>query len=247
MTGTNGHRFCAIVPSFQEEGRIGSVVQGILQHCDVVVVVDDGSSDRTGADAAAAGAVVLTHETNRGKGAALNTGLEYARKEKMEFVITMDGDGQHDPADIPGFVNAFLEGNADVLVGTRMDNPVGMPAVRRFTNRFMSWLLSCSMKQFVPDTQCGFRLFSLDAVPAMPKGCDRFAAESEVLLDLSERGVKIGSVPIRSIYGDERSKINPLKDSARFIRMLWRYRRCRRQKNAKETNACSKQPSGSPS
>lgn len=246
MTGKNGHRFCTIVPGFQEEGRIGSVVQGILQYCDVVVVVDDGSSDRTGADAEAAGAVVLTHETNRGKGASLNTGLEYACGENMEFVITMDGDGQHDPKDIPGFVKAFLEGGADVLVGTRMDNPVGMPLVRRLTNRFMSWLLSCSMKQSVPDTQCGFRLYSLDVVPAMPTGCDRFAAESEVLLDLSQRGVKIGSVPIRSIYGDEKSKINPLKDSARFIRMLWRYRRCRRR-NAKENTECSRQPSGSPS
>ncbi|NQT91175.1 MAG: glycosyltransferase family 2 protein, partial [Lentisphaerae bacterium] len=145
MTGRDGHKFCTIVPSFQEEGRIGSVVRGVRQHCDTVVVVDDGSSDGTGSEAAAAGAVVLTHETNRGKGASLNTGLEYARSESMEFVITMDGDGQHDPGDIPGFVDTFLKGDADVLVGTRMDNPVGMPLIRRITNHFMSWLLSRSM------------------------------------------------------------------------------------------------------
>jgi len=209
-----------LIPAYQEGRRIGAVIREVLPFCPRIVVVDDGSADDTAAAARAAGATVLVHAQNKGKGAALKTGFDYAREQGAAFVLTMDGDGQHAPADIPGFLEAFTRGDAPVLVGNRMNDPQAMPFVRRMTNRFMSWLLSRKMGQRVPDTQNGFRLYRTDVLPDMSGGDARFAAESEMLLILSRRSVRIGSVPVRIIYGDERSKIRPVRDTLRFLRML---------------------------
>jgi len=209
-----------LIPAYQEGSRIGAVVREVLPFYPRIVVVDDGSADDTAGAARAAGATVLVHAQNKGKGAALQTGFDYAREQGAAFVLTMDGDGQHAPADIPGFLEAFARGDAPVLVGDRMEDPKAMPFVRRMTNRFMSWLLSRKMGQRVPDTQNGFRLYRTDVLPDMSGGDARFAAESEILLILTRRGVRIGSVPVRIIYGDERSKIRPVRDTLRFFRML---------------------------
>lgn len=214
-----------LIPAYQEGSRIGAVVRTVLPFCPRIVVVDDGSADGTAGAARAAGATVLVHARNQGKGAALQTGFDYAREQGAAFVLTMDGDGQHAPADIPGFLEAFARGEAPVLVGNRMDDPKAMPFVRRMTNRFMSWLLSRKMRQRVPDTQNGFRLYRTDVLPDMAGGDERFAAESEILLILAHRGVRIGSVPVRIIYGDERSKIRPVRDTLRFFRMLRAFER----------------------
>ena len=221
-------RACVIVPAYREEGRIGRTVRAVAAHCANVVVVDDGSDDATAAEAREAGAHVLVHEQNRGKGKALETAFAYARREGCEYVITMDGDGQHDAADIGRFVDAYERGTAPVLVGNRMSDPGTMPWLRRWTNRFMSGLLSRQMGQSVPDTQCGFRLLRCDVLPARPMASHRFATESEMLLDLAAAGVRVGSVPIRVIYRDEKSKINPIVDTVRFFRMLWLHRHGRR-------------------
>jgi glycosyltransferase involved in cell wall biosynthesis len=110
-------RYCVVVPAYREVGRIGKVVEAIRQHCKNVVVVDDGSPDNTAKEAEAAGAVVVKHATNLGKGVALNTGFKHARENGYEFLITMDGDGQHDPSDIPGFVEAYTNTGTPVLIG----------------------------------------------------------------------------------------------------------------------------------
>ena len=220
--------YCVIVPAYEESGRIGKTIAGIREQGPDVVVVDDGSTDGTADAARAAGAVTIEHETNMGKGVALNTGLAYASRQGYEFVITMDADGQHDPCDIPAFVDAFERTGAAVIVGSRMDRCGGMPFVRRQTNRFMSWLLSLKMGQRVPDTQSGFRLYRQDMLPFVGADSAGYAAESEVLLRLADRGVRIGSVPIRVIYGDETSKIRPIGDTIRFFAMLRRYNRSRK-------------------
>ena len=221
-------RGCVIVPAYQEERRIGPVVGRIREFIRDVVVVDDGSTDGTAREAEAAGAVVIRHDVNRGKGGALNTGFAYARAHGFDHVITMDGDGQHDPADIPRFVETYARTGTPVLVGNRMSDVRAMPWIRRLTNRFMSWLLSREMGQMVPDTQCGYRLFRCQLIPEAPAQSARFAAESEILLQLSRKAVPIGAVPVATIYRDEKSKINPFRDTLRFFSMLHRYRRCLR-------------------
>jgi glycosyltransferase involved in cell wall biosynthesis len=213
--------WCVLVPAYQEAGRIGRTVAAIREHCDKVIVIDDGSGDRTAEEAGAAGAQVIRHPRNLGKGAALHTGFEHALQQNYEFLITMDGDGQHDPADIPAFIAAFDRTQAPVVVGNRMDDPATMPLVRRCTNRYMSWLLSRRMGQRVPDTQNGFRLYARAAFPLLVATvCTGFAAESEVLLKLAGSGLRIASAPVKIIYRDEKSKIRPVRDTIRFFRML---------------------------
>jgi glycosyltransferase involved in cell wall biosynthesis len=216
---------CALIPAYNEGSRIAAVVRDVLAFCPNVVVVDDGSPDDTASVAKAAGATVLVHETNSGKGAALNTGFRHAREQGYAFVITMDGDGQHAADDIPRFVDAYVKTKVPVVIGNRMEDTATMPLLRRLTNRFMSWLLSRKMGQRVPDTQNGFRLYRTDVIPEMGVGTQGFSAESEILLELASRGVKMGAVPIKVIYGDEKSKINPFKDTIRFFRMLREYDR----------------------
>lgn len=222
---------CVIIPAYREEGRIGKVVHGVLKHCPDVVVVDDGSPDNTAAEAEAAGAVVVKHARNMGKGVALNDGFKYARENGFEFVITLDADGQHDPDDLPSFFESYFAGGTPVLIGNRMANSGGMPFVRKWTNLFMSWLLSRKMGQWVPDTQCGYRLYRCDVLDGIPVESGRFAAESELLLFLADKGVRMGAVSIKVIYRDEKSKINPLSDTIRFFSMLNNFEKRKRSRS----------------
>lgn len=221
-------RGCVIVPAYREERQIAAVVRGIRAHVADVIVIDDGSPDRTAAEAEAAGARVLRHERNRGKGVALNTGFAYARERQFDYLITLDADGQHAPEDIPRFIDAYVRTGIPVLIGNRMsERGGGMPFVRRLTNRFMSWYLSREMRQYVPDTQCGFRLYRCDVIPFVETEAERYAAESEILLHIAARGIRMDAVPITLIYGDEKSKIHPLRDTLRFFQMIRRLRRRR--------------------
>jgi len=218
---------CAIIPAFREAGRIGPVIESVLRHLNDVIVVDDGSPDDTAGEAERTGAMVVRHGVNRGKGAALDTGFRTARERGFEFVVTLDGDGQHTAADLPRFIEAYHRTDYKVLVGNRMTDTRSMPLLRRLTNRFMSWLLSREMGQRVPDTQCGYRLYKLEVVPELSAGSERFAAESKILLDLSGKGIRIGTVPVTTIYGAQKSEIHPVKDAIRFFSMLRQYRKLR--------------------
>ncbi|OGV46232.1 MAG: hypothetical protein A2X46_18295 [Lentisphaerae bacterium GWF2_57_35] len=229
MQNKENLKVCIVVPAFREEKKIRDVVTAIRRYCPQVVVIDDGSSDRTAVEAEQAGAMVLRHPQNQGKGVALNTGFRYAREKGFEVAITMDADGQHDPVEIPNFIEAYVRTGIPVLVGNRMADVAHMPAVRKWTNQLMSWMLSRLMGQYVPDTQCGYRLYRCDVIPFVSATSERFAAESEILLHVAERGIRISSVRIATIYGDETSKIHPLADTWRFLAMLWKYRKHQRQ------------------
>lgn len=228
-------RFCVIIPAYREEKHIGAVVREVLEYAEDVVVVDDGSPDDTAQEAERAGARVLAHVRNQGKGAALRTGFRHAAERGCELAITMDADGQHAPSDIPAFLAAYARTRCPAIVGNRMGDTRTMPWLRRKTNRFMSGLLSRTMGQYVPDTQCGFRLYHRDIFPLLVReGSSRYDAESEVLLRISLEGRRIGAVAIQTIYGAERSKINPFADTLRFFRMLRRFRNIRRQWEKKQ-------------
>ena len=222
---------CVLIPAYNEEKRVGAVVREVLEYCPDVIVVDDGSPDGTDKVAAEAGAIVLEHVHNQGKGAALQTGFDYARAHGYDLAITLDADGQHAPSDIPAFLQAYERTHSPVLVGNRMGDVAAMPRLRRFVNRFMSDLLSRVMGQHVPDSQCGFRLYHRSAFPAGPYDAhsQRYAAESEILLRLALEGRKIGAVTIQTIYGDEKSKVRPLADTLRFFRMLRRFKKIKKE------------------
>ena len=227
------HRVCVVIPAFREEKRIAAVVHSVRDRGFDVVVIDDGSDDRTGEEARQAGATVVRHEQNQGKGVALNSGFTYAVEKHYDGAITMDADGQHDPAELPKFVEAYVRTGIPVFIGNRMAKNEEMPLVRRWTNQFMSWMLSRVMGQYVPDTQCGYRFYRCDVLPFITAHSERFAAESEILLHVAARGIRIDSVRISTIYGDEKSKINPMVDTVRFFSMLWRFRkRVVHQRNA---------------
>jgi len=216
-------RYCVLIPAYREEKQIANVVKDVLKYCSEVLVVDDGSGDNTAREADEAGALVLQHEQNLGKGAALNTGFRAAIKRECDVVITLDADGQHNPLEIPKFIEAYERTGIPVLVGNRMANTGGMPIIRRWTNKAMSWMLSHEMKQYVPDTQCGYRLYRSDLIPFVEADSCRFAAESEILLHIAARGIQIDSVRISTIYCHAKSSINPVRDTYRFFCMLWAY------------------------
>ena len=215
----------ALIPAFNEERRVGEVVTKTKPHVTEVVVVDDGSVDRTAEVARAAGAVVFTHKQNRGKGAAINTALDYFEKSPAEFGVFLDADGQHDPNEIPKFVAAARTQPADVVVGTRMGETHGMPMVRRLTNQFTSWITSKLARQRVPDSQCGYRLVRRSVLPHLELTSSRFETETEMLIQAGRAGLKIANVPIRTIYGVEAraSHIRPWRDTVRFFKLAAKY------------------------
>lgn len=218
---------CVIIPAYQAAATIGSLVAEVREYISDVVVVDDGSRDATAQHAQQAGAVLLRHGTNMGKGAALQTGFEWALRAGKRLAITMDADGQHRPADIPKFLSAYRRTGIPVLLGNRTAHRENMPFSRRSSNAVMSWLLNRMMHRYVPDTQCGFRLFRGDVLPFLNADSQRFAAESEVLLHLADRGFRMDSVRVNVQEAAQRSTIRPLRDTLQFLGMLRRYRRQR--------------------
>ena len=223
----------AIIPAYSEARFIAKVARQAMQYVKAVWVIDDGSSDSTASEAEAAGAKVIRHSKNLGKGAALKTGLKHAaRDDDASFFLFLDGDGQHDPSDIPAFFEAINHSRAELMVGNRMSNPKSMPRVRRWTNQFMSWQIGKICKMPLPDSQCGFRLVRKELLPILLAAKDRFEFESETIILAAHQGFRIGSVPIRTIYTDQRSKIRPIRDTIRYIRLMCKYRRqndCRRR------------------
>lgn len=213
----------ALIPAYFEEKHIGEVVQRTLQVLDHVLVIDDGSTDATAANARAAGAEVLVHEKNLGKGEAIKNGLRHWLERGFEHVVILDGDGQHLPEEISRFIAATARG-AQLLVGTRMNDVRQMPFVRRVVNRYMSSTISGLCHQEIPDTQCGFRMLNAAVIPHLLEGTDRFEYETEMLIKVSRKGFRIESVPVSTVYSDEVSSIHPVRDTIRFFKLMRRYR-----------------------
>ncbi|MEK6714535.1 MAG: glycosyltransferase family 2 protein [Candidatus Omnitrophota bacterium] len=213
---------CVIIPAYNEEKVIASLIERIKNIGLTVVVVDDGSSDATADMAQAKGAVVLKSEKNQGKGSALRRGFEYALKSQYQTIVTLDADGQHNPESIKDFIQMRKKTNADMVVGNRMRNTENMPLARIITNRFMSWLISRASGQNIPDTQCGFRLIQKIVLENITLLAARYDMESEILIEAAKKGYKIESLPIETIYQGEKSQIHPVLDTLRFIKTYLR-------------------------
>ncbi len=215
----------AVIPAYGEEKHIGDVVRRTRQQLDHVLVVDDGSNDQTAARAREAGAEVIVHPQNRGKGEAIKTGLRHWLDRQFTYVVILDADGQHLPEEIDRFVNVALASDAQLFVGTRMNDLSGMPPLRRIVNRYMSKRISRTCGQKIPDTQCGFRMLHRQLIPDVLGGANRFDYETEMLIFASRKGYRIESVPISTVYCDEVSSIHPIRDTIRFFKLMRRYRK----------------------
>ena len=214
----------AIIPALNAAAHIADVIANVGRHLPPsrIIVIDDGSSDGTGKIAADAGAVVVTHEVNRGKGAALKTGFDKAIEMGVEWVVTLDADGQHDPDEIELFLRRQNETGADIIVGNRMADIKDMPPIRIFANRTTSAFVSLRAGQKIPDSQNGYRLIATDAVRDIELETTRYDTESEILIKAARSGARIESVPVKTIYGEEVSKVNPFIDTLRFFRMVFK-------------------------
>jgi glycosyltransferase involved in cell wall biosynthesis len=213
----------AIIPAYLEEKHIADVVRRTLVQLDHVLVVDDGSADATAAAARNAGAEVVVHPENRGKGESIKTGLRHWLERNLNYVVILDGDGQHLPEEIARFLAAASSTRAELLIGTRMQDVRDMPLVRRAVNRYMSNKISRLCGQSIPDTQCGFRMLHRSLIPDVLGGAERFDYETEMLILASRKGCRVESVPITTVYSDEVSSIHPMRDTIRFFKLIRRY------------------------
>jgi glycosyltransferase involved in cell wall biosynthesis len=213
-------RYCVVIPAFQAAKTIGDLVARVKPQGLGVIVVDDGSHDATAAISSAQGALVISHVTNQGKGSALRTGFEHALRSGYDGIVTLDSDGQHDPAEIPQLIRAGEVQHAGLVIGNRMTDGRAMPRVRRWTNEVMSAIVSALVRQSIPDSQCGFRFIRRELLQDVPLRGQRFEIETELVLAAAARRWKIISVPIRVIYGDHASHIQPLRDAVRFAGVL---------------------------
>ena len=212
----------AILPALNAARFLPDVIGAIrtAQPAVRTLVVDDGSTDGTAGEARAAGAEVNAHPRTLGQGMALRTGYAWALEQGLDWVFTLDSDGQHLPSEMQGFLDAAATGNWDALVGTRMASTTNMPWLRKWTNittsRVISGLAGCRIE----DSQSGYRLYRVEKLRGLRLRTTRYDAESEILVRLARGGARIGSVPISTIYGDQVSTIRPLVDTGRFLRLV---------------------------
>ena len=212
----------AVIPAYNAARHLPGVIDRVARHVrrDRIVVVDDGSADDTREVASKAGATVVVHARNQGKGAAIRNGIARAAEIGVPFAILLDADGQHNPDEIPSFIARQRETNADMVVGNRLVRAANMPWLRKATNYVTSAVVSLLAHRRVPDSQNGYRLVRLSHFQKFPLTTNRYEIESEMIIRAGRAGGKIASVPVETIYGDEKSFINPFIDTGRFLRMV---------------------------
>jgi hypothetical protein len=212
-----------VIPALDAAATVGDVVQAtrtVLPHA-LITVVDDGSGDRTSEIAHAAGAAVLRFERNRGKGAALRAGIAALVAREVAAILTLDADGQHDPAHGPALL-AALEG-ADIAIGCRARRGTAMPLRRRITNALASSVVGHLTGTTVVDSQSGFRAFRRRVALEVQARGDRYEYETDFLIRAARAGLRIVAVPVSTVYGG-RSHFRTLTDSVRIVQTIWRHR-----------------------
>jgi len=206
----------AVIPGYNEEKHIGSVVKKTLDYCSNVVVVDDGSNDRTSENAKEA--IVLRHVINLGKGAALRTGAEYAISKGAEAIIAIDADGQHDPAMIPEFMNALDD--CDIVFGYRKLSG-RMPLLLRFGNGFINVMARLLFGISLRDTQSGYRAFRADAYEKLKWDATDYFVETEMIANVGKKKLKYKEIPIATIYADKYKGTTVIDGIKIVLNMFW--------------------------
>ncbi len=203
-------KIVACMPAYNEEKTIAKIILLAERHVDQVLVCDDGSTDLTAEIAEKMGATVIRHKENLGKGAALRTLFKKAIEQEADIVVTLDSDGQHDPAEIPKLIEPILAGEADITIGHRLQSEE-MPLYRRIGNKLLTALLRKAARAPVLDTQSGFRAYSRKALQAISIEVDTIAVDSHIIVEASRKGLRVKEVPVKTAYkGLKHSTLNPL-------------------------------------
>lgn len=218
---STGHRVAALIPAFDCARTIAEVVRGAARHCDYVLVIDDGSSDETAALARDAGAHVLRHEVNRGKGAALRSGLIRLLGQGYTHAFSIDGDGQHLASEMQRMLDASRAApDAIVLGARRITSDQEVAPIKRFGNDFANWWVSLAAGREFRDTQTGFRIYPIAATLELGVQAERYQFESEVLILAARRGIDIQTCEVAVFYpppGERISHYDPWLDTYRII------------------------------
>jgi len=195
------------IPAYNEESYIQDVVEKSLPHADKVIVCDDGSTDDTKNVAKQAGAIVLSHKKNQGYGAAISTLFDYARKENAQVMVTIDGDSQHDPNQIPLLIDALTTHNVDVVIGSRfLDDKTKASGYRKTGIKIITSASNYGTNFKVSDSQSGFRAYSKNAIDAIHPSEQGMSVSTEILLKISNKGLSVAEVPITISYDGDTSE-----------------------------------------
>ena len=232
MNNDNKKKYKILIPAYNAEKYLDKLFEKIrkVDSLENVIVIDDGSTDKTHQVCLDNNVECFSSKINQGKGKALKRGFEEILKqnqanagsEKIDFFLTVDADLQHDVDIIPSFIEKYTNSDASIIIGSRMDDTSKMPKDRILSNKLTSSVVSFVAGQKISDSQSGYRLIKTDILKTINLISDNYEMESELLIKASRNGFKIGSVPIPTIYNDEHSSINRTKDTYRFIKMIIR-------------------------
>ncbi len=207
-----------VSPAYNEEKTISKVVKGALKYTNGVIVVDDGSTDSTYKEARKAGATVIRHNKNKGKGIALKTGFKNALETAADIIIVLDADGQHNPEEIPKLLKTMNSEDSDIVVGSRFLGDIkGMPRIRILSNTLTTMILRLYFGLPITDSQSGFRAYKRQVLEKVEFFAPRFSAETEILIDANRKGLKISETRVQTLYGEEKSKMRNFEDTIRWI------------------------------
>ena len=212
----------ACIPAYNEEKPIGDVIKKSLNYVDKVIVCDDGSRDLTSTKAKEANAIVIKHEKNLGKGAALKSLFKYALNVNADVVVTIDGDGQFLPEEINKIIKPIIENDYDIVIGNRFDDHKEMPSYRKVGNKMLDKITKMAADLPFTDTQSGFRAYSKKAIESISFTIDGFGVDSEILIDASKKGLKITEEKVTVLYntGEKTSSKDPISHSVGVIASL---------------------------
>ena len=217
----NNSDFCVLIPTYNNENTLAAVIDSVLELGSEVIVVNDGSTDRTNAILYSYKdkIKIISYATNRGKGFALKCGFDYAQQRGYKYVLTLDSDGQHFAEDIPLFIDMIEKHPGALLVGNRNLAQDNMPKKNSFANRFSNFWFALQTGKRLPDTQTGFRLYPLEKMGALRPFTSRYEAELEILVRCAWKGIKIVSIPIRVYYAPKEERVSHFRPGVDFLRI----------------------------
>ena len=211
---------CAVVPFYNEKETIDLVLDETIKYVKFIIAVNDGSSDDSYQTARKKSDIkIIDLDKNYGKGKALRVGFEEAISSDFQFVITLDADLQHEPKYIPKLIEGLS--SFDIVIGNRLNDLKGMPLQRKLSNKLTSFFLTVKTGQKILDSQCGYRAYRIEVLKNVRTTYSGFEAESEILVKAAKKGFKIGFVDIPTIYGNEKSKMQPVRAILGFMRVLF--------------------------